>query len=464
MIWGTCDRRYPVSAVHLSLRSLQNDEWFRMSMNDSTTTTPANPVFSPTVEQDTIVLSADQLNLPATEFRASETLPKNFTREMLSQAAGATALSVSPTNIRVLHVINGEHFSGAERVQQLLGKQLGSFGVQAAFACVKPNRFPELCGLEAQQILECPMQGRFDTRVVSRLAKIVKEQDYQLLHAHTPRTAMVTSLVSLRTGTPWVYHVHSPTSRDSTRGIVNRINDWIERYSVRSCNKLLTVSKSLRREMLRMGVPREKLAVVPNGVPAIEPIVAGERLEQNTWNLGMIALMRPRKGVEVALQAMKTLRDQGANVRLELIGGFETEPYQIQTLEMLQTLGLHDCVHWTGFTSDIATAIRRLDALVLPSLFGEGMPMVVLEALAAAVPVVATRVEGTPEVVRDGVEGVLAEPRDAQSLAEKISYLISSRERWQEMSKAALQRHRSNYTDAIMAQRVARAYRSILKT
>ena len=90
---------------------------------------------------------------------------------------------------------------------------------------------------------------------------------------------------------------------------------------------------------------------------------------------------------------------------------------------MVEELNVQDVVEWTGFTSDVPEAIRRLDALVLPSLFGEGMPMVVLEALAAAVPVVATSVEGTPEVVRDGVEGLLAEPRSVESLVTKIEEL-----------------------------------------
>jgi glycosyltransferase involved in cell wall biosynthesis len=363
---------------------------------------------------------------------------------------------------KVLHVINGEHFSGAEKVQQLLGKQLERFGFEAEFACVKPNRFPELCGLKPGQVSPFPMRGRLDVSVVGKLVKKVRRESFDLLHAHTPRTALVTSMVSLRTGVPWVYHVHSPTARDSTRGMVNRLNEWIERYSIRSCHKLLTVSKSLRREMLRCGVPRSRLQVVPNGVPPIDPIDAQSRLQEPQWRVGMIALMRPRKGVEVALEAMQILKNRKLPIQLELIGGFETEAYQEQTLRMLHSLKLDDTVRWTGFTSDIPTAIRRLDALILPSLFGEGMPMVVLEALAAAVPVVATRVEGTPEVIRDGIEGVLAEPRSAQSLADKMLDLTQSRRTWATMSENALRRHRESFTDERMAERVARAYRGIL--
>jgi glycosyltransferase involved in cell wall biosynthesis len=376
-------------------------------------------------------------------------------------AVSFTPAPIQPATLRVLHVINGEHFSGAERVQQLLGKQLGRLGVEAHFASIKPGKFSALCGLDSAQVSDIPMRGRMDFSVIKRLELLIRQRGFELLHAHTPRSALITSLLSLRTGLPWVYHVHSPAARDSTRGLLNRANGLIERFCIHNCQRLITVSRSLRREMLRCGVNRQRVWVVPNGVPAIEPIQPGERLAQTTWRFGLVALMRPRKGVEIALQAMKLLQDQRRPVSLELIGGFETGGYQQQILGMIRQLGLQASVHCSGFTNDIPATLRRLDALILPSLFGEGMPMVVLEALAAAVPVIATRVEGTPEVVRDGVEGLLAEPGNATDLANKIKQLTSDRIRWSLMSHRAMQRHRSDYSDERMAERVAQLYRPL---
>ena len=364
--------------------------------------------------------------------------------------------------IKVLHLINGEHFSGAERVQQNLGHQLGRCGYVSHFACLKPGKFPELCGLPSERVHAVPMQGRTDWNVIERITSLAINEDCRLLHAHTPRTALVAAFAAHRLGVPWVYHIHSPTARDSTRGMINRVNDMVERFSIASCDLMITVSRSLRREMLSRGVKRRRLVAIPNGVAAIEPIDPDARRQHDSWRLGLIALMRPRKGVEVALEAMAELRRSGAPVSLELIGGFETIPYQQQVLDRIEALDLSDVVSWSGFTRDVPSAVRRLDALLLPSLFGEGMPMVVLEALSAGVPVVATRVEGTPEVVRHGVEGVLAAPGDATDLAQKIEDLISDRSRWSEMSRAAVARHRSRFSDAEMARRVARAYDRIV--
>jgi len=98
----------------------------------------------------------------------------------------------------------------------------------------------------------------------------------------------------------------------------------------------------------------------------------------------------------------------------------------------------------------------------LPSLFGEGMPMVVLEALACGVPVIATRVEGTPEVIRHGREGLLARPQDADSIADAIREFTSDRLAWCEMSKHAVERHRDGFSDFRMAERTARVYRKLI--
>ena len=100
--------------------------------------------------------------------------------------------------------------------------------------------------------------------------------------------------------------------------------------------------------------------------------------------------------------------------------------------------------------------------MVLPSLFGEGMPMVVLEALACGVPVIATSVEGTPEVIRHGQEGLLARPQDAESLSQAIQVFISDRSAWSRMSRLAVQRHRQAFSDVKMAERTARVYRKLL--
>jgi glycosyltransferase involved in cell wall biosynthesis len=384
----------------------------------------------------------------------------------LGQAVIGPEEMIRAVDVRVLHVVNGEHFSGAERVQSHLGRCLPRYGVAADFVCIKPGKFAKLLqdkdGLWGRGF-EAAMNSRIDFSPALRVRDLVRDHGYHLLHAHTPRTAMITSVASTLTGVPWVYHVHSPASRDSDNRVSNRVNAWVERRSMSGAAHLIAVSESLRLEYIAKGTPEEKVTVIHNGVPAIRPMRESMPVPGARWTIGMVALMRPRKGLEVVLHAISQLEKSGHDVALRCIGAFETEEYEADIEALIGELNLHDRVQRDGFTDDVPRVLARLDALVLPSLFGEGLPMVVLEAMAAALPVIATRVEGTPEAITHGVEGLLAEPRDAASLADAIRQLITGRHNWREIAEAACRRHGRCFSDLAMASGTADVYRRVLE-
>jgi len=369
--------------------------------------------------------------------------------------------------IRVLHVVNGEHFAGAERVQSHLGRCLPKYGVRADFACVKPGRFADAVdSAEAKWGVahRLPMRNRFDLSVVKRMAQTALSGGYDLLHAHTPRTAMITAMVARLTGLPWVYHVHSPAARDSSQRMVNSINAWIERRSLSGCDHLITVSESLRNDCILAGYHPTRVTVVHNGVPAICYDRSETPKPGGRWVLGMVALMRPRKGLEVAIDALSRLRAVDHDVVLRCIGPYETPEYRRDIDRQIAELKLGDRVEQVGFQSDVPLALSQLDAMLLPSLYGEGLPMVVLEAMAAGLPVVATAVEGTPEAIRNGIDGLLAEPASATDLAFQIERLVTGKVDWHACAKAARARHAESFSDWAMSRGVACVYQDVLES
>lgn len=378
-----------------------------------------------------------------------------------SAASIADIPAVATRTLRVLHVINGEHYSGAERVQDLLGLRLPEFGMEVGFACVKPGKFAT-----ARQSVRCPlyeaaMGSRFDVRAAWRLASVVRRERYEILHAHTPRSLMVARAAAALTGTPLVYHVHSPTSRDTTHSLRNWLNSAAERWSLGGVGQLICVSRSLGEHMRAQGFAPETIRVVPNGVPCIHH-VEPRATPSGVWTLGMVALFRPRKGLEVLLAALAKLRSQGHDVRLRAIGPFETSDYQASIQQLMHELDLTPHIDWIGFTRAIPAELNRLDLFVLPSLFGEGLPMVLLEAMAAGVPVVSTNVEGVPEAVRDGIDGLIATAGDADALAQAIERVLTGQCDWQALRASALERQREQFSDRSMAAGVAAVYRELL--
>lgn len=177
----------------------------------------------------------------------------------------------------------------------------------------------------------------------------------------------------------------------------------------------------------------------------------------------MIALMRPRKGLEIGIDAIAELDRRGHDVRLRVIGPFETEEHQSETDARVASRGVEHRFEQVGYVNDVPLTLSKLDAMVLPNLFGEGLPMVVLEAMSAAAPVVATRVEGAPEAITHGLEGLLAESRNAFSLADEIDSLVVGEYDWPQMPEAAFDRHRPSFLDLAMARDTAAVYRNLIE-
>lgn len=367
-----------------------------------------------------------------------------------------------PSSRRVLHVINGEHYAGAERVQDLLALGLPRQGFEVDFACVKPLRFAKLRRARSSEVYDVEMRSRLDLSPARRLAAIIREHGHVLVHTHTPRAALVGCLAAAWTGVPLVHHVHSPTSSDTTHRWRNALNAATELMAISRAAAVVSVSASVADYARRIGVAHERTHLVHNGVPRRQRL-SPRPSPSGSWTLGCVALFRPRKGLEILLQAVALLRQRGQVVRLRAVGAFESANYEAEARSLAQSLGVADHVDWRGFTSDVDRELNEMDALVLPSLFGEGLPMVVLEAMAAGVPVVATRVEGVPEALRDGADGLLVPAGDAAALAAALERLMRGEADWQALRQSAFRRQCLDFSDESMAAGVANVYRRVLK-
>jgi phosphatidyl-myo-inositol alpha-mannosyltransferase len=362
---------------------------------------------------------------------------------------------------RVLHLVNGEFYAGAERVQDLLALQLGAHDYDVEFACLKNGIFAEKRQARAATLHALPMRSRVDFTLCSRIASLVLARGIRLLHTHTPRTALLGSVVATMTGLPMVHHVHSPSERDTESGLRNLRNSAIEKLSLRGASRLIAVSSSLERHLLDRGVAAARIRQVPNGVP-----VAARRRRSfgpgDVLIVGVVALFRPRKGVEILLDAVARLRAAQVPVRLHAVGPFESAAYEESVKALTEALGLQHSVHWAGFRNDVAAEFAHMHVFALPSLFGEGLPMVVLEAMAAGLPVVGTRVEGIPQLIRDGRDGLIVEPGDSQSLANALLRFARLDVNAEALGDSGWQRQRENFSDISMAAGVANIYKEVL--
>lgn len=368
--------------------------------------------------------------------------------------------TTATARVRVLHVINGEHYAGAERVQDLLALRLPDEGFEVGFVCLKPGRFGESRLAQSAPLYDAPMRGRADLRPARQIARLLRDEGYALVHTHTPRSALVGRAAAWLAGVPLVHHVHSQTTTEVGRRWSSRLNALTERLSLAGAAAVIAVSASAEEYAAGQRIARRIIRPVPNGIPT-PPHIAERSPPVGTWTLGTVALFRPRKGLEVLLEALALLRGRGLPVLLQAVGPFEQDTYRREVEQLARRLGVADHVEWTGFTRDVPAELARMDLFVFPSVLPEGMPMVVLEAMAAGTPIVASRVAGVTDVLGQG-EGVLVPPGDAAALAEAVARFLRGEEDYAGLRRRAQRRQAERFSDRSMAAGVAAVYREVL--
>jgi glycosyltransferase involved in cell wall biosynthesis len=362
---------------------------------------------------------------------------------------------------KVLHIINGDLYAGAERVQDLLALNLPRFDYDVGLVTLKGGLYPSARQARDAPLFPAGMRSRLDLRVVPGIANIAREGGYQIMHTHSPRSALIGALASSLAAVPLVHHLHGPTTHDTEHVFRNYWNSFVERICVKKAAHTVAVSRHVAGYARSLGVPAARSTIVWNGVETAPELPA--RNNQGQPTVGAVALFRPRKGVEVLVEAAAQLADiRSGPFKLLMVGGFESTAYENKIKELARRLSIEDRIEWTGFTTDVKQMLGRMDVFVLPSLYGEGMPMVVLEAMALGLPIVATAVGGVVEAIEDRRQGILVEPGDASAMCASLNEVLDSEKLRLEIGKGARHRQIERFTADTMAAGVAAVYDRIL--
>lgn len=241
------------------------------------------------------------------------------------------------------------------------------------------------------------------------------------------------------------------------------------RFTRSAPDRVICVSEAVRRVVLRKeGLPDSKVIVIRNGVELVDGYDADSRklrreleLPDDALIVGMVAnFTRPVKGVDYFLQAIPQVVAQVPGVRFLLVGrGRNEEEVNARARE----LGADSHLLLTGFRTDIDRFYRLFDISVLTSL-SEGLSLTLLESMNHGVPVVATRVGGTPEIVVDGKTGYLTPARDVEAFSDRLVHLLKTPGLRSVMGEAARKRIRQEFSVSDVARRYAEVYKSVLRS
>ena len=307
-----------------------------------------------------------------------------------------------------------------------------------------------------------------------RLARLIRRERPQILHTHTAKAGTVGRVAALLAGSrrpPIVVHTfHGHVLRGYFGPVRSLFFRVLERRLASITTALVAVSPQVRDDLVALRVaPRERFVVIRLGIE-LEQRVAPEqdgRLESRRYlgipadrfAVGWIGRMTAVKRTDDVLVAFKRLRDNGIDACLCMVGD---GPDRTQLERRAHELGVVRDTLFLGYQEDVAPYYAAFDALVLPS-GNEGTPVSAIEALAAGRPVVATRVGGVPDVVRDGKDGFLVEAGATDDLADRLERLARDpalRERMGEQGRA---RVLPRYAVHRLVDDVDRLYRSLLQ-
>lgn len=361
--------------------------------------------------------------------------------------------------LRVLHVNPERNWGGGE--QQVLGliEYLSRQGHACCLVCDPGGLLRQRAEERRLATVGLAIRSDLALRAAWGLRAILRWSAWDIVHLHT-RKAQTLALYLPRTRG---FRVVATRRMDYE---VKR--DWFHRKLYQRVDGVVAVSCAVKDVLERAGVAPEKICVAHSGVEpmrfarfddaTVSSIRRRGRVGAATRLIGGAGVLEARKGHDVLLRAVGLLREQGEDVACVLAG---EGPLRRDLLELSRQLGIADRVQLLGFVEDMASFYRSLDLFVLPS-NKEAMGNSLMEAMLCEVPVVASRVGGSVEIVEEGESGILFPAGDSRALASAILELLRDPEQAGRLAVAGRQRTLSRFTIERMAEANERYYYELL--
>jgi glycosyltransferase involved in cell wall biosynthesis len=343
------------------------------------------------------------------------------------------ARSTSPGDVSVLALIDHFVMGGAESQLTRFALAAEGSGIRLSIACLEErDGNPAAAPLVEHGFAPANLSltGRHGPRSVQAVRRHIAAVNPQIVHTHLGTSDMLGGLAARSLGVPAVSTIHASSWGPGANA---------RRRLVRACAaRIIAVSDSARREYLSHGWAREdQIVTVHNGIDAVAAPGEGVAVRRelglapDDLVVGMISALRPEKGHDIALEVVRSLRDVYPRLRLLIVGrGALADQIAAQAAD------LGERVVMAGMRHDVMRVFDAADVCLQPSRT-DAFPTTLIEAMAAGVPVLATAVEGIPEIITDGETGVLvpAPPR-AQEFAGALRPLLGDPDRRRRLAHA----------------------------
>lgn len=296
-----------------------------------------------------------------------------------------------------------------------------------------------------------------DVQAALKLHGILKKLKPDILHIHGAKAGWIGRLAARKKNNPKIIVTMHSFVLDERMGAQQRkFVRGIERFFSKKTDRIIAVSQALKNELIsELWIPESKISVIYNGLQFAE---LREKVPHNGIRIGTVARLAPQKGLENLIHAASYVVAEFPQANFYIAG---EGPRRGHLAELAKSLDLQLTIYLLGYQQDIPGFLATLDVFVLPST-RESFGLTLAEALSQQVPVVATRVDGIPEVVEDGVTGLLATPANPRDLAAKIMMILRNAENAQTMACTGCTTVRSCFTCENMLKETQALYITLM--
>jgi len=366
--------------------------------------------------------------------------------------------------VRVLQLISSGGYYGAENMLLNLCASQETAGCQNSLVLFynvhAPNvEFYERARRRGLSVRMIHCQGRADWRAIRQIQEYIQEDSIDLVHAHGYKADLYGYIAARRSSKPIVATCHNWVGGTAALGIYNHL----DRLALKRFHGVAAVSDSVAQRLLDSGVSAKKIRTIANGID-VQTFEHAHALPAFNFDgskvIGMVARLDLQKGFEHLLRAARDLCVAFPALKVVIVGD---GPDRKAIEDMIQRFGLQSNVILAGQHSDMPGIYAAMDVFVLPSL-NEGLPMTILEAMAASKPVIATRVGAIPSVIRDGETGLLVDPGDTYGLRSAVARLLSAPDLCHRIGAAGHAWVSRHYTSEAMALKYRQMYDEVLGT
>jgi glycosyltransferase involved in cell wall biosynthesis len=290
------------------------------------------------------------------------------------------------------------------------------------------------------------------------LYRVLRQERFDVIHAHKFGSNVWATVVGQLARVPVIVaHEHTWSFEgEPVRRLLDR--ELIGRGST----VFIAVSQEDRRKMIEIeGVRPEKILFVPNGISPRPPSGADVRsqlgIPADAPLIGTVGVLRPQKALDLLIRSSLPLLRELPDLRLLIIGA---GPEQAALEQLARSNGVEDRVLLPGFRDDVPDVLASLDVAASSSVF-EGSPLAVMEYMEAGLPVVATRVGGVPDLIDDGVHGLLVDSGDEEGLTQALRRMLRDRDEARAMAERARERRRREFDLDVVVRRFEALYRRL---